>query len=80
MVILNLNLIAYHALRIGGLVHGQLMTKAGIQSFIQMDDIDMQRSQLVATLSHQMSMLSTNLTSSTQSLSQALAQLSKPEE
>ena len=62
------------------MIHGELMTKASVMAYIQMDDLDTQRSKLVATLNHQLASISTNLTSSTQSLSQALAQHSKSSE
>lgn len=62
---------------LGGSIHGELMTKSGIQRFVQMDDLDTQRAQLCVTLNHQAATLSSTLTSSVQSLSQALAQHSK---
>lgn len=69
-----------HLVLLGGMIHGELMTKASVMAYIQMDDLDTQRSKLVATLNHQLASISTNLTSSTQSLSQALAQHSKSSE
>ena len=55
------------------------MTRNGVLNYDKLDDIDTLRGQLVATLNHQMSSLSTTLTSSQQRLSQALEQHSKPE-
>lgn len=68
---------ATHLVLLGGSIHGELMTKSGIQRFVQMDDLDTQRAQLCVTLNHQAATLSSTLTSSVQSLSQALAQHSK---
>ena len=65
---------------IGGLVQGELMTKTNVLAYNQMSDLDTQRAQLVATLNHQLSLLSNNLTSSTRSLAQALEQHSKSTE
>jgi hypothetical protein len=62
------------------MIHGELMTKASVMKFIQMDDLDTQRSNLVALLNHQLALISTNLTSPTQSLSQALTQHLKSSE
>ncbi len=78
---LNKNLILLrkmsHLILLGGMIHGELMTKSGVLSFTQMGDLETQRGQLVATLNHQLSSLSNNLTNSTRSLSQALEQHSK---
>lgn len=66
---------------LGGMVHqDRLLTRDGLKEYEKLGDLDLVRSQVVATLGHQQNMLSRNLTSSMSSLSQALDQHSKSSE
>lgn len=53
------------------------MTRNAITEFDNLPGLDTARGQLVATIGHQMSALSSTLTSNQQKLSQALKQLSE---
>jgi hypothetical protein len=61
------------------MINQRLYTRAGVQSYIQMGDLDSERSQLVAILNSQLSAIPSTLSAPMENLSLSLSQLAKGE-
>ena len=62
------------------MINEKFYTKAGIQNYIDLIDIQTQRGQLVATLNHQLASITNTLSAPIQNLSLTLHQHSKSED